>query len=80
MEPSHRPRLDQLAELRQRPAAFEAVFLSLRTHGLLWGVAGGVLAVGKSMRSNRSFDTDTELASFSLTLEPNADSDQWGSE
>jgi hypothetical protein len=29
-------------------------------------------------RPNRLFDTDAELASLSLTLEPNGESDQWG--
>ncbi len=29
---------------------------------------------------NRLFDADAELASFSLTLEPNGESDQWGSD
>jgi hypothetical protein len=29
------------------------------------------------MAANRSFDTDTELASLSLTLLPNGESGQW---
>ena len=29
------------------------------------------------MRSNRSVDSDTELASISLTLLPNGESGQW---
>jgi hypothetical protein len=37
-------------------------------------------AWGAEMRPNRLFDTDAELASFSLTLEPNGESDQWGND